>query len=98
MFKVIQNGQRKCDRGFRMALAVVSMQNLCKIVWYVEFVMQKKCFSKAERYFRRKNLHHALKNVMNCPSLLPVLPPVCLENQILVQNFSSFDHVCVTVF
>ena len=40
-------------------------------------------------------LRHALKNVTNCPSALPFLPPGCFRN--LPGKFVSFDHACTTV-
>ena len=58
---------------FGIASAVVSIQKLI-IVWYVEFSGKPQ---KARGNFQ-KHLHPDLKNVTNCPSVLPFLSYGCL--------------------
>ena len=66
-----------------MASAVVSIQKLI-IVWYMKFEWRTDCFLKS--------LGHGLENVINCPSVLPFLPPGCLRKQNLAGKFPSFDQ------
>ena len=57
------------------------------------FSSKQTYFSKTEDTFQKiKKLRHALENVTNCPSVLPFLPPSCLQKW----NLTGKSQACTT--
>ena len=74
---------------FSIASAVVS-------IYRSGVLVENRLFFKNREVLSKKSLSHALENVTNCPSALPLLPPGCLRKWNLAGKSARVDHVCTT--